>query len=211
MSLNVDKFLEHLVGSEKTQIAYAQTLRQFESFLNGELPTEESAIEFLADKTKNGCKGSTVMRYGFALRKYFRWKKVVVTIDLPKRKKQLLKWLTPEELEALVEASAEQPLAQALIMLLYDSGMRIGEALGLVIGDIDEDGLILIRETKTGEERKVPLSDRTLEVIKDYLSKRGVTSKKTQVFNINYQPGTSLVAEYYTQQKQLRLYLSPLL
>lgn len=57
----------------------------------------------------------------------------------------------------------------ALIRLLYGTGIRIGEALKLKNADIDlQQGLIMLRECKNGQDRLLPLSLSVREICKDY-------------------------------------------
>jgi integrase len=76
---------------------------------------------------------------------------------------------------ALIEAAAhiKQPLRaatyQTLIGLLASTGLRIGEALRLDHSDLDlVDGVLLIRETKFGKSRLVPLDASTVEALERY-------------------------------------------
>lgn len=58
-----------------------------------------------------------------------------------------------------------------LVRMLYGTGIRIGEALGLKHKDVDlSDGHLILRECKNGQERIVPLSLSLREVCKDYVS-----------------------------------------
>jgi integrase len=60
-----------------------------------------------------------------------------------------------------------------LILLLYTTGMRIGEALRLQFGDIDhENQLLHIRETKFFKSRLVPLSPSMMRELEAYLQLR---------------------------------------
>lgn len=57
----------------------------------------------------------------------------------------------------------------ALIRTLYGTGIRIGEALRLKNADVNlQDGLILVRESKNGQDRLLPMSLSLREVCKDY-------------------------------------------
>jgi len=61
----------------------------------------------------------------------------------------------------------------ALILLLADSGLRIGEALSLTIDDIDlPNGFVFVRHAKGGKQRQVPLSHTTTLALRRYLSAR---------------------------------------
>lgn len=57
-----------------------------------------------------------------------------------------------------------------LILLLYTTGMRLGKALRLQLGDIDwENESLCIRKTKFFKSRLVPLSHSMMKALKDYL------------------------------------------
>ena len=60
-----------------------------------------------------------------------------------------------------------------LIGLLYATGIRIGEALNLTLGDIDfRRGVIEVREGKFRKSRYVPLSPSTASQLRAYLDHR---------------------------------------
>lgn len=59
----------------------------------------------------------------------------------------------------------------ALFRLLYGTGLRIYEALSIEIKDIDlKEGTILIRDSKNGEDRLIPLCPSLIVVLSDYKS-----------------------------------------
>ncbi len=62
---------------------------------------------------------------------------------------------------------------EALFGLLGASGMRIGEAIGLLRDDVDlEAGVITIRETKFDRSRLVPLHPSVTEALSRYVAER---------------------------------------
>lgn len=57
----------------------------------------------------------------------------------------------------------------AILRLLYATGMRISEALSLTNGDIDTDnGILLIRDSKNRQDRKIPIRDSLVSVLVQY-------------------------------------------
>lgn len=59
----------------------------------------------------------------------------------------------------------------ALVRMLYGTGIRIGEAVGLTHGDVDlANGVLALRGCKNGQDRIVPLSLSLREVCKDYVA-----------------------------------------
>jgi site-specific recombinase XerD len=61
----------------------------------------------------------------------------------------------------------------ALFRLLYATGIRVGEAMSLSIGDVDvENNLLKVRDSKNGKERIIPFSQSMSLVLKDYFKYR---------------------------------------
>lgn len=60
-----------------------------------------------------------------------------------------------------------------LFRILYATGIRISEAMGLSLSDIDvENNYLKIRDSKNGKERIVPFSESVSLALKDYLKYR---------------------------------------
>ncbi len=93
-------------------------------------------------------------------------------IKPPKRAAHLPEFLTIAQVNDLIEAvSSDDPTAirdRALIELLYSTGARVSEAVGLAIDDIDESNLVRLRG-KGGKERLVPLGSYARDAIDAYL------------------------------------------
>ena len=88
---------------------------------------------------------------------------------------------TSADIDALLAAAGQRiasPLRaatyQTLIGLLAASGLRIGEAIKLDRGDIDwAQGVLLIRESKFGKSRLVPLHPSGMQALEGYSRLRG--------------------------------------
>jgi integrase/recombinase XerD len=86
----------------------------------------------------------------------------------------------PEEVERLVRAAGQlhrtYPLRRetyaTLFGLIAATGMRVSEALGLRLADVQPNGLLLIREAKLGKSRLVPLHPSTVDALNNFLDKR---------------------------------------
>jgi integrase len=62
-----------------------------------------------------------------------------------------------------------------LIRLLYGTGIRIGEALYLTCNDLNlHDKCLVLRDTKNGKDRMVPISDSLANACKEYLMYRSL-------------------------------------
>jgi len=111
---------------------------------------------------------------------------------------------TPQDIQALMAQtgrSIPQPLRaathQTLIGLLAATGIRVGEALRLDHGDIDwAEGVLLIRESKFGKSRIVPLHPSTTDALQQYTSTRQelYPCPKTESFFVSLR-GTRVIYE----------------
>jgi site-specific recombinase XerD len=89
---------------------------------------------------------------------------------------------TVDELKRLLAATEIlqtplQPLPaltmRTLFLLLYGTGMRIGEAISLTLRDVDlENRVLMVRDSKFFKTRLVPIGPRLTTVLTDYLHGR---------------------------------------
>jgi integrase len=101
---------------------------------------------------------------------------------LPCRPERVQPYLYADrEIQQLLEAALKLPPADglrrwiyhALLGLLAVSGLRISEAIGLKLEDVDlSEGLLTVRGAKLGKSRLVPLHASTRQVLADYKSRR---------------------------------------
>ena len=92
-------------------------------------------------------------------------------IEFPKVNNARTEDLTPEQLQALMEAIDQEPDLQAanfLLLVLY-TGMRRGELFKLQWRDVDFDrGFIHIRGPKGGQDQKIPLNPAAKELLSNH-------------------------------------------
>lgn len=127
-----------------------------------ELPADpESPEAFLAAQT---CSDESLYSYWKTLKAFYNWcakrqsvPNPMTQVGAPRRRKKHPRTLSAAELASLflVRLSKRD---RALLCLLIDTGIRIGEAISLKAGDIQEETIIV--EGKTGA-REVPLTQDT--------------------------------------------------
>jgi integrase/recombinase XerD len=73
-----------------------------------------------------------------------------------------------------IEMNASRGLRdRAMFELMYSTGMRLGEALNLNMGDIDfKEKMLLIRNGKMGKDRMVPIGDVAIRFLSIYIAGR---------------------------------------
>jgi integrase/recombinase XerD len=86
---------------------------------------------------------------------------------------------TPADVAALLAAARRMQTPrrattyQTLFALLATTGMRVGEAIRLDTTDLDWDlGVLLVRESKFGKSRQVPLHPSSVNALRDYAGRR---------------------------------------
>ena len=141
----------------------------------GRLPEEISGEEYtdyynlLLDKKASG---SHMKHAVFSVRKYFKVFGLECPLGanppIPKPKTLPVVLSVPEVRELL--RNTPELRDKALMGILYDSGLRKGEALSLELSDLDFDrGCILIRQAKGRKDRYVPFSVNMQKVMRRYL------------------------------------------
>jgi integrase/recombinase XerD len=119
------------------------------------------------------------------LRGFFKWLTRVgeiganpaADIDLPRKLRRLPRVVLTETEAERVMACVDlgTPIGlrdRAMLEVLYATGMRRNEIAHLEIGDLDaERGVVLIREGKGGKDRLIPMGERALHWVGQYLDK----------------------------------------
>src|SRR3990170_7582867 len=187
-----EEFKNYLKTNQKsnsTVIAYGKDIDQLVSFLN-ELQrnhihevTKEDLDAFLAKLTNQGYTPKSVSRKINSTRTFYRFLKVSeyitddpsLLVSHPDYQLQPPRILNPTEYRALRDAARNDSRMYAIIELLLQTGVRIGELANLKLSDIRKDGLHIAPAEKHGE-RIVPLNARAKEALNKYLEIRPKTN-----------------------------------
>jgi integrase/recombinase XerD len=144
---------------------------------------EKEVFNFLVEERKRGLQARSVRRSLAAVRAFFRFLVLEGTItrnpakllDTPRIGQRLPAVLDPTEIRRLLEtaakASGRYPRRdRALLEVLYASGLRVSEALGLKIKDVLWELEILRCVGKGSKERVVPISRKALSILREYIT-----------------------------------------
>lgn len=108
----------------------------------------------------------------------------VDSIDTPKLIKHLPTFLTVEEVDMLFDIEIKDAFSarnKSLLELLYSSGLRISELIGLEFKNIDLNDCIIRVMGKGSKERIVPINDAAIHYLKIYVKDyRHLLVKKDQ-------------------------------
>ncbi|MEM8833878.1 MAG: site-specific tyrosine recombinase XerD [Pseudomonadota bacterium] len=183
-----------------TRQAYWRDLADVTQYLRSERNTDldkastedlKAYIEYLTNKihTKGQNKSQiavrTVARRLSAMRQFYRYlvsenkrsDDPTTTIDSPKQGRTLPKTLSEAEVSQLIKTAGEGGGADSvrlvcLLEMLYATGLRVSELVGLQMAAIGENTEFLTVEGKGGRERMIPLSEPAQNAINAYLEVR---------------------------------------
>jgi site-specific recombinase XerD len=103
-----------------------------------------------------------------------------------------------DELRRLIEATSfvhirstplQAPLYRMLLILLYGSGLRIGEALNLTLRDVDViERIITVRDTKFFKTRIVPIGPRLAGELAAYLFRSSIPCLHVPLSTLRSEP-----------------------
>ncbi|HEY4051631.1 MAG TPA: site-specific integrase [Acidobacteriaceae bacterium] len=89
-------------------------------------------------------------------------------IPFPKRPRRLPTVLSQEEVERLIDSTANL-MHRAMVMTLYATGLRRAELCRLKVCDIDSERMVIhVRQGKGGRDRDVLLSPKLLQTLREY-------------------------------------------
>jgi integrase/recombinase XerD len=191
----IESYLAHLKIernlARNTLQAYGRDLGQFAEFLAGGEDADPPPLgavadadvtAWLVDQLEQGLKPRSVSRKLSALRGMYKYlcaskmasKDPTARVDMPKYGRRIPQVLSLDEVEQLLEApSAERPEGQrdrAMIELLYATGLRVSELVGLHVRDVDlRAGWARVDEGKGGKQRVVPIGDIARDSVDAYL------------------------------------------
>jgi len=173
--------------AKNTIESYRRDLLHFVQFLEGRrkkalLEVNELDLrEFLSFEYDRGQKGRSTARRLTTLRMFYRhglkekWLEhdPTVNVELPKLGRALPHYLTEAEIESLMaQPDLATPLGRrdrAMLELLYASGLRVSELVGLAAADVHfEMGFVRVLG-KGSKERLVPVGRSALGAMREYL------------------------------------------
>jgi len=161
--------------SERTvrnYVYYNLDFLKFVDKLPKQVTTDDIKMYLAFRLTDKGNDPATVALARSALRFFYDEilkRKLTVDIKTPKKQRKLPEVLTKQEVRQLI-ASADNLRDKLLIEMMYSSGLRVAECVGLKKKDLNiSDKTGLIRRGKGGKDRFFILSDKVIVDLNEYL------------------------------------------
>ena len=199
---DLEDFLKYLIierqYSEKTKEAYEDDITDFFSFLKESgnedylLVTLQDVRIYLAYLHDREYSRNTISRKLSSLRSFYQFlmKNDLLSenpfsyIQMKRQQSKLPRFFYEKELNALFDsAEGNRPLDyrnQAILEVLYGTGIRVSECVNIKLQDIDFDASVVLIFGKGGKERYVPFGSFAEDAIRTYLTEgRDVLMTKT--------------------------------
>jgi len=195
------EFVDHLRGKKRasaTVLAYGKDIEQLVNFLNDlqkahvHEVTADDIRTFLAKLQEKGYTQKSISRKLNSTKTFFRYLKVqeLITddpaslVEHPKFETKPPRILSPIEYRALRDAARDDARIAAIIEVLLQTGIRIGELANLKTEDLfpsqeSKEGHLYIRPQENRPERTVPLNKAAEAALKRYLEVRAKTPNKS--------------------------------
>lgn len=200
----IESFIEMLSAggaAKNTVSSYERDLNEMLVFFQQRKINIEQALtadlqSYMDDMTKRKLSAKSKARklscirqfYKFLLMEEMREDNPAHIMDMPRIGTSLPKYLSPEEVNILINTShndkSPEGLRLAVLMeILYASGMRVSELVKLKLSNLQKNakGQIqnhMVISGKGNKERIVPLNKKAIEALEDYLNIRAKFAKE---------------------------------
>lgn len=174
--LSFKNYLNYRRYSQNTIKTYADALEVFFRFYKDQAPESlnvEDIINFntsyiLKKNLSASYQNQVINAIKLFYRNRFNRSMDVDFIQRPRREKRLPNVLSKDEIKSILEAPTNLK-HRAMLSLIYACGLRRSELLNLTLKDILSDrGLLFIRQSKGKKDRVVPISNKLIEMLRDY-------------------------------------------
>jgi len=189
----VDDFLRQLATvrrlSENTVAAYRRDLESLVEFMGRESVTSLVKLDswhvrrFAAEHFRHGLSPRSIARRLSAVRSFLGWlvregaleANVAINVQAPKPSRRLPSALDADQVSRLLERSGEDVVTirdRAMFELLYSSGLRLAELVGLDLDSIDLGERTVRVLGKGSKARIVPFGRKALDALQQWLVAR---------------------------------------
>lgn len=240
MEQEIESFISYLHNVKKasfnTEMSYRRDLTKMRIYLEitsgspavHEI-TEENLKRYMAYMQRKKLKASTISRNVASMKAFFHYlvrsgmiqKDVSDCLQAPRVTRNAPNVLTEEETESLLNGpsgdSDKEIRDLAMLRLLYSTGIRVSELIGLKLADVNmQMGFLICREEN--KERMIPFDNQTREALYRYLSTvrdRMATNKAGDILFVSClgapmsRQGFWKIIKYYTKKVGIAKDITP--
>ena len=170
------KLLEQKRYSHNTIRTYRNYFRDFLQYFSDKeidnlLPDEinDYILSLIIEKNiSSSQQNQRINAIKFYYEKVLGKEKLGFSIDRPKRERKLPGVLAPAEVQKIISSTANQK-HKCILSLIYSAGLRRSEVLNLKKEDVDSSRMLIkVKGGKGKKDRYTTLSEKVLELLRDY-------------------------------------------
>nr|NIW13901.1 tyrosine-type recombinase/integrase [Candidatus Thorarchaeota archaeon] len=187
----LDSFIAYLAVekglSKNTLESYGRDVGKFIAFIHEKNISSVDAIkyddilDFLSHFKKQGFSDTTTVRTIVSIKQFFKYlqlEKIIKEdpssqIQTPKMKKSIPGVISLEDVEKILaapdESTPEGIRDLAMLEVLYATGIRVSELIGLKLNEVNFETGFVIVYGKGSKERIVPIGEKAQEKLKAYM------------------------------------------
>lgn len=194
----LERYLEFIEASKNLSLntieSYKSDISEFLNFfdnkdlINLEYIHVKKYVEFLSKNfsAKTHCRKLSSIKgfYNFLTDNEVLLNNHVDEFEFPKIPKNIPKFLSEKEVIRLIDETYKDTTFKGLrltvlLEILYTTGIRVSELVGIKIGDISDDYSSIIIKSKGGNRRIIPLFGNVIEKLQKYVTELRTFSKKS--------------------------------
>lgn len=177
----IEKYRNALRGDKRSENTVREYLNVVENFLEYTKKEPEQVTSADIEKYKvylaveKYYSKNSIYTVVKALQSFYKFLKLETAknISVPRKPKQIPKYLTFNETNRLLDMAREDRRDYAMLTILAYTGLRVNELCNLKISDIDfAEKVIRVQSGKGDKDRIVIMEDKTLEALREYIKIR---------------------------------------
>jgi len=221
----LERYLRHLRDERRlsphTLSAYERDLRSLLAYCEREDLTAQTVDSFAirrfaAECHRKGASPRSLARRLSAVRRFFAFlvREGIVTsnpavhVQAPKPSRRLPATLDTDQVARLLALDGDDGLTvrdRAILELLYSSGLRLAELVGLDLLDLDLDDRSVRVTGKGNKTRVLPVGRRAVDALRNWLARRGEIARPDEQAVFVSQRGTRVAPR--TVQQRLKVWV----
>ncbi len=202
MKQEIQGFLDYLIidkkYSENTKKSYENELKKFNQYFskqNIKSISKKEIERFISFEKKVGHESKSIAHLITTLRSFYKYLELenqikenpMTGISLPRVKKTLPNVLSVQEIDILLDINLKDKYSyrnKAMLELMYSSGLRISELIGLNLQDLNLNMNTIRVMGKGNKERIIPIGDYATKYLKIYIEEYRQLFQKKRINDI---------------------------
>jgi integrase/recombinase XerD len=168
-----DFYLRNLGIRDSTRMSYVDRTQRFLRFCGKTQPTVDDFNKFREHLVRSGLSRSSINNYSFAAKRFYEMNGMEISFPFLKPNNMIPDSFPIEDVKKILKSSRGNLKHHTMLTMLFECSLRATELCNLNIRDVDLVAHTLhLRDTKNGQDAKIPLSANCIFLLGEYLKIR---------------------------------------